>query len=201
MKVTRWGEYGILCSLYLARTSAAAPVGAAEIAEAQGIPLQYAQQILHRLRKGGVVTSVRGPHGGFRLARPAVEVSLKDILYAAEGDTFEVVCDANPVHHNCHDEDRDCGLRGVWQELKRAIDHVLEQRSLADLIERELASGKSTMFEPIVPIRSRARRTAHNQSEERPAASDAQQSSRSAAPRSAAERESDEAQPTRAVER
>ncbi len=136
MRVTRWGEFGILCSLYLARKGENEAVGAAEIAEKQSIPIQYTQQILQRLRKGGIIKSVRGPKGGYALVRSPIETTLKDILYAAEGETFEVICESDPVYtEKC--EGRVCGLRSVWTELRTVVDDFLSKRSLAWLIENE----------------------------------------------------------------
>jgi Rrf2 family iron-sulfur cluster assembly transcriptional regulator len=151
MRITRWGEYGILCCLYLAiaeRKAASgvknsseassipgATVGAAEIAENQGIPTQYAQQILHRLRKGGVINSVRGPKGGFLLARPATEISLHQILTAAEGHTFELICDSDPVHEQACMHAESCGLRTIWEELQSTINTFLTNRSLAAILD------------------------------------------------------------------
>ena len=157
MRITKWGEYGILCCMHIARQSDSTrestekPVGAADIAATQGLPLDYTQQILHRLRKGGVIKSVRGPRGGFMLSKSPSDISLREILHAAEGATFDVICEEEAVHENCCDPQRVCALRGVWQELKGCIDELLSRHSLAALIEREKASGKVGVFERIVP--------------------------------------------------
>ncbi len=133
--------------MYLARRSqtegTAKAIGAAEIAEAQSIPLQYTQQILHRLRKGGVIKSVRGPHGGFSLARSAASINLKEILDAAEGHTFEVICEVDPVRpnarhpHRCS-ADYNCSLKQVWQSLRTTVNQYLESRSLEQLVAAEV---------------------------------------------------------------
>lgn len=136
MRVTKWGEYGILCSLYLARKQHEGPVGASEIADAQQIPLQYAQQILQRLRKGEIIKSARGPKGGYALTRSPELTTLKDILYAAEGDTFEVLCESQPIYNELCDS-RNCGLKTVWVDLKRAVDDLLAQRTLAGVMALE----------------------------------------------------------------
>lgn len=147
MRVTKWGEFGILCSLYLARKYSEGAVGAAEIAERQLIPLQYTQQILQRLRKGKVIQSVRGPHGGYRLARSPEAITLKDILYAAEGATFEIICETKPVYDEQCSADRQpaCGLRNVWYELRESIDALLTARTLASLL------GNAETHAPLVP--------------------------------------------------
>lgn len=141
MRVTKWGECGILCALYLAQRYTDSTVGASEIAESQGLDLQYTQQILQRLRKGNVVESVRGPKGGYRLVRLPEQTTLKDILYAAEGDTFQIICDYAPIHPNAESPNQcttkeTCTLHGVWQDLRAAIDTLLEQRTLADLLRQ-----------------------------------------------------------------
>jgi Rrf2 family protein len=142
MRVTKWGECGILCSLYLAKRHGQGPTGALEIAESQGLDLNYTQQILQRLRKGGVVESERGPRGGYRLSRSPEQVNLRDILYAAEGDTFQIICDHSPLHpegegsSQCSTKET-CGLHNVWQDLRTAIDKLLIARSLADLLQSE----------------------------------------------------------------
>lgn len=139
MRVTKWGECGILCSLYLAQQYGDRSIGAVEIAESQGLDVQYTQQILQRLRKGNVITSERGPRGGYRLARAPEDITLKDILYATEGDTFQLICENAPLHPNPYDGSQcatreSCSLHGVWQDLRAAIDQLLEQRTLRDLI-------------------------------------------------------------------
>lgn len=142
MRVTKWGECGILCSLHLARRHGDAAVGAIEIAESQGLDLQYTQQILQRLRKGGVIESSRGPHGGYRLAQSPEKITLKSILYATEGDTFQIICENAPIHPNPDDSSmcatkETCSLHNVWQDLRTAIDELLEKRTLADLLTFE----------------------------------------------------------------
>lgn len=147
MRVTKWGEFGILCSLFLAESQQSSgaengpSVNATEIAEARSIPLQYTHQILQRLKKGGIIISERGPKGGYRLSRDPKEISLRDVLVAAEGGTFEVVCDSNPVYGESCAANTLCALRGVWGEVKNSVDSVLDSHNLASLIEsqRELA--------------------------------------------------------------
>ncbi len=146
MRITKWGEFGILCALFLGSKTdndgEPISVGAAEIAESQSIPLQYTQQILQRLRKGEIIESIRGPKGGYKLSRNPEKISLLDVLLAAEGDTFEVICDTNPVHgESCAQQSHTCGLKPIWGELKETIDTFLSQYSLAQVI-------KNHSFEP-----------------------------------------------------
>ena len=141
MKITKWGECGVLCCIQLGESKPDSIIGAAEIAGAIGIDHQYTHQILHRLKKGGIIESVRGPHGGYRLARSPEEISLKDILYASEGVTFEIFCDETPIVTDQSSpqfcgSDKNCSLRHVWHELRDSIDKLLQAKSLASLLNR-----------------------------------------------------------------
>ena len=142
MRITKWGEYAILFCIYLAkRESDMSPAGATEIGNTYNIPTQYAQQILHRLRKGNIIKSIRGPHGGFRLLKNPEDTNLKEILYAAEGDTFEVICDSNT--NGCTRMGSTCSLKFVWQDLKSSVDTLLEGITLTALVEKQREIQKS----------------------------------------------------------
>ncbi|MCC6954071.1 MAG: Rrf2 family transcriptional regulator [Deltaproteobacteria bacterium] len=136
MRITQWGELGVHCTVAIAQHQRMdkAPVGAQEIANEFHIALDYTQQILQRLRKGGVIESVRGPQGGYRLAKPEAEISLADILTASEGEIFGLVCDhSQPLPERCHPE-LACGMRETWLALRNHITDFLAARSLSDLV-------------------------------------------------------------------
>jgi Rrf2 family protein len=140
MRITKWGECGIVCAMYLGQHYDKESIGAQEIAEGQQLELQYTQQVLQRLRKGGIIESSRGPRGGYRLASPPSEITLKSILYAVEGDTFELICDYAPLHPQAHESSccstrEQCTLHEVWKDLRAVIDSFLESRTLVELIE------------------------------------------------------------------
>lgn len=118
-------------------------VNATEIAQDQGIAVQYAQQILLRLREGGIVESVRGPRGGYRLLREPNEVTLYDVLLAAEGGTFEVVCETKPLSlERCHAK-ASCNLRSVWYGLRAQVDSYLKSLTLKTLLDGGVAIEES----------------------------------------------------------
>ena len=130
-------------------------VGAAELAEAQGLALDYTQQVLHRLRDGGVLSSVRGPNGGYCLSRKAQEISLLDILLASEGESFEVMCETRPLsEHRCAPEVH-CGIRHVWYGLREHVNEYLRGYSLADLA-KEVSSEESLVKINSKPSRASA---------------------------------------------
>ena len=93
MRVTTWAEYGLIVSVHLAHRAGEGPVAARELAEKERLPGDYVEQILLRLRRAGIVSSVRGARGGYLLARPPAEVTVKDVLDASEHGTFEVNCE------------------------------------------------------------------------------------------------------------
>ncbi len=137
MRITTWAEYGVICAVHLARRANEGLVSGREIAEREQLPPDYAEQILLRLRRAGIVTSSRGSRGGYALARPASEITLREILAASELVTFSLRCDAHPVSAARCGMSRDCSIRPVWQMLQQRIDEVLEGVHLADLLEEE----------------------------------------------------------------
>ena len=134
MRFTTQAEYGLICALHLARHGDERPVAAREIAEIENLPGDYTEKVLRRLRQAGLVTSVRGVSGGFRLARDPSAISVKDVIEATEGQTFEVNCDVHPVDADRCDASHGCSIRPVWQALKGRIDALLADISLADLL-------------------------------------------------------------------
>ncbi|MDQ8154438.1 MAG: Rrf2 family transcriptional regulator [Gemmatimonadota bacterium] len=137
MRITTWAEYGVICALHLARRADEGLVCGREIAEREKLPPDYAEQILLRLRRAGIVTSTRGARGGYALARSADTITLREILQASELVTFDLHCDSHPLDAERCAADRDCSIRPVWQMLQRRIDEVLESVRLADLLEDE----------------------------------------------------------------
>ena len=134
MRFTTQAEYGLICALHLARFGGERPVAARELAEAEHLPADYTEKILRRLRQAGIVSAVRGVSGGFTLARPADHVSVKDIIDATEGSTFEINCTAHPVDTERCDETATCSIRPVWLALRQRIDSLLSDIKLADLL-------------------------------------------------------------------
>lgn len=134
MRFTTQAEYGLICCLHLARHGAAGPVAARELAEIEHLPADYTEKVLRRLRQAGLVTAVRGMSGGFQLARYPAAISVKEIIDATEGQTFEINCATHPVETARCDESHDCSIRPVWYALKRRIDQLLSEIHLSDLV-------------------------------------------------------------------
>ncbi len=148
MRITTWAEYGLIVTLHLARRGGEDPVPARELAEAEALPADYVEQILLKLRRAGLVSSVRGARGGYLLARPASQVTVKDVVEAAEHRTFEVNCDVHPVSdERCH-RHVGCSIRPLWRALQQRIDELLESVTLEDLLTREPAVEELVTISP-----------------------------------------------------
>jgi Rrf2 family protein len=139
MRVTTWTEYSLIISLHLAKRAKASPspVAARELADAERLPPDYVEQILLRLRRAGLVESVRGARGGYTLARQPAEISVRDVMQASEHQTFEVNCDTHQVDSERCAGDASCSIRPVWFALQHRIDGFLSGVSLADLLRDE----------------------------------------------------------------
>lgn len=137
MRITTWAEYGVICALNLAKRASAVPVTGRDIAAQERLPADYVEQILLRLRRAEVIKSTRGARGGYMLARPAAEISLRDVIHASELETFDVHCISHPVEEDRCSSSHNCSIRPVWLMLQRKIDDVLSSVTLADLLEDE----------------------------------------------------------------
>src|SRR3954462_8369881 len=90
-----------------------------------------------KLRRASIVKSTRGAHGGYVLARSPNEVSVHDVISAAEHSTFEVHCTSHPVEEARCSSSHDCSIRPVWLLLQRQFDEVLQSVRLSDLLMQE----------------------------------------------------------------
>ena len=138
MRVTTWTEYSLILALHLARRgrSGGAPVAARELADQERLPADYVEQILLRLRRAGLVESVRGAKGGYHLAKDPTPISVRDIMTASEHQTFEINCDAHPVDSERCSPGASCTIRPVWVALQQRIDELLASITLADLMKQ-----------------------------------------------------------------
>ncbi|MGQ0702121.1 MAG: RrF2 family transcriptional regulator [Gemmatimonadales bacterium] len=135
MRVTTWTEYSLILALHLARRRGKGPVAARELSEEERLPPDYVEQILLRLRRGGLVESVRGARGGYLLAREPAQITVRDVMAACEHQTFEPNCTAHPVDSERCDPANGCSIRPVWYALQRRIDDFLSGITLADLVK------------------------------------------------------------------
>ena len=137
MRITTWAEYGVICALHLARRADEGPVTGRDIAAREKLPADYVEQILLRMRRADIVVSTRGAKGGYALARSSSEITVREIIAAAELVTFDLHCESHPVDEVRCSTAHECSVRPVWMMLQRRIDEVLDSVHLSDLLESE----------------------------------------------------------------
>lgn len=144
MKLSTKGRYAVMAMVDLACHSQGSPVALADIADRQEISLSYLEQLFGKLRKGGLVKSVRGPGGGYLLSRPAQQMRVSDIILAVDEPIQTTRCTpGSPA--GCHNHKGRCLTHDLWEELGNQIYLYLSSVSLGDVVERKLL-GTSGMF-------------------------------------------------------
>jgi Rrf2 family protein len=142
VRVSAKTDYAIRAALELAAAPDEKPVKGERIATAQAIPLRFLENILMQLRHAGLVDSRRGAEGGYRLARPAAEVTLADVIRAIDGP-LAGVSGARP--ETLGFEGVAEPMRDVWIAVRASLRGVLEQVTLADVVSGELPANVRTL--------------------------------------------------------
>lgn len=135
MKLSTRGKYGVRALFEVARNYGQGPLAIKEIAERQKISLSYLEQILHRLGKAGIIESVRGPHGGYQLARRPGELTIGDVVRALEGPIALSHCLEPGVSDSCYQAD-DCVARLVWAQVGEKIEKALDSITFDHLLRQ-----------------------------------------------------------------
>jgi Rrf2 family protein len=136
-------EYGVRLMVELGRRdsdSDGAPVALATIAESETLPLSYLEHLVARLREEGFVTSVRGAHGGYRLAKPAGEISMLEVVQALEGpispmECFEADGEGRVLCSHETDGDHACATKLLWTRVQGGVTRALAGTTLEELVE------------------------------------------------------------------
>jgi len=132
MKLSTKGRYAVMAMADLANVTHDRPVALALIAERQEISLSYLEQLFARLRRAEIVRSVRGPGGGYRLARPADDIRVSDIILAVDEPIQTTRCQPGSPE-GCRRNKSRCLTHDLWEELGRQIHLFLSAISLADV--------------------------------------------------------------------
>ena len=142
MRLTTKGRFAVTAMLDLAMHEAkepdAKPVTLAGISERQSISLSYLEQLFSRLRRQGLVSSVRGPGGGYKLAKPVAQISVSAIINAVDEQIDATQCGGQ---ENCRDEGR-CMTHDLWASLNSKILDYLDGVNLADMVASQLSGQK-----------------------------------------------------------
>jgi Rrf2 family protein len=131
MKISTRTRYGMRAILELALAYKAGPLQIRVIAERQNISSKYLEQLVGIMRTAGLVRSIRGPHGGYVLARDPEEIKLSEIFRILEGPVLTVEC---VDHENVCPSHADCVTRQLWIQVNEAMLSVLENKTLYDLM-------------------------------------------------------------------
>lgn len=133
MRLTTKGRFAVTAMIDVAMHGSGGPVTLAAVSDRQKISLSYLEQLFGKLRRHGLVESVRGPGGGYNLARAASDLSVADVILAVDEPIDATQCAGR---ENCHD-DRRCMTHELWASLNSHIFAFLRSVTLADLVAQQ----------------------------------------------------------------
>jgi Rrf2 family iron-sulfur cluster assembly transcriptional regulator len=156
MRLTTKGRYAVTAMLDLAMHQGNGPTALADVARRQGISLSYLEQLFARLRRRGLVSSVRGPGGGYNLAREGDAIHIAEVIAAVDENLDTTRCGGAG---NCHN-DGPCLTHDLWQDLSDRIYDYLSHVSLQELVDRkgmasDLGCRAARQEVPVEPRRNR----------------------------------------------
>jgi Rrf2 family iron-sulfur cluster assembly transcriptional regulator len=132
MRLTSKGRYAVTAMLDVAIHAATGPVSLADISERQGISLSYLEQLFSRLRKNGLVNSIRGPGGGYRLGMCSAKIAIADVISAVDESVDATKCGGKG---GCQSGNQ-CLTHTLWEDLSHRIEDFLQGISLSELVEQ-----------------------------------------------------------------
>ncbi|MBI5431174.1 MAG: Fe-S cluster assembly transcription factor [Nitrosomonadales bacterium] len=141
MRLTTKGRFAVTAMVDLATRGGKAPVTLASISERQSISLSYLEQLFGKLRRNKIVESVRGPGGGYYLARPGNKISIAEIVVAVDEPLDATKCGGMG---NCHGEEHPCLTHDLWMGLNEKILDYLESVTLQQLVENHSNRSQGT---------------------------------------------------------
>lgn len=145
MRLTTKGRFAVTAMIDLGLRQEKGPVTLAAISQRQKISLSYLEQLFGRLRRHELVESMRGPGGGYKLARSAKDITVADIIYAVDEPLDATQCGGK---QNCHD-DGQCMTHELWASLNRHMVDFLDSVSLHDLVEEQRGKRHTPAQEPV----------------------------------------------------
>ena len=150
MKLSSQDEYGLRCMLQIARCGNEGSITIPEISRAEGITNEYTAKLLRILRQGELIKSTRGQAGGYTLARPAHCITVSEVMTVLGGRLFEPsFCQRHSGSEDLCTHSTDCSIRSLWRAIQKALDQVLSQTTLRDLLcnEEEMTSLVSNLIQ------------------------------------------------------
>jgi Rrf2 family protein len=141
MFFTTKAEYGVRLLIELGSQPGSLPVSLKAISDAENLPLAYLERIVALLKRANLVESTRGAHGGYRLARPATEIAMNEVVLALEGSVAPMNCfveedgDGRVLCSHHDDSGRGCATKLLWTRVQANVLKTLADTTLAELVE------------------------------------------------------------------
>jgi Rrf2 family cysteine metabolism transcriptional repressor len=147
-------EYGVRLMVELGRQSGSEPVALSAVAEAERLPLSYLEHLVAKLRQAGLVTTTRGAHGGYQLARPADEITMDEVVEALEGQIAPMECfhptpEGKVLCSHEADHGHGCATKLLWTRVQGGMVEAMKRTTLAELIA---FSSREPSPSPLVTI-------------------------------------------------
>jgi len=140
MKLSTKGRYAVTALADIAIYGQSGPVALGDIAERQDISLAYLEQLFVRLRRGGLVTSIRGPGGGYRLARPAGDTRISEVMVAVDERLNAMGCNGRYEEGmGCGKSREACLTHALWEQLSAHVHVFLSRISIADVVAERMS--------------------------------------------------------------
>ena len=137
MRYTTKTEYGLICLSYMAREGGDRVTSIHDLVQSEEMSITYVEKIFQNLRNAGIVTSHQGKKGGYSLAKKPTEITVKEVIEALEGSTFDVFCVPDVRKDMVCTHSALCGLGPVWQRTKELLDKHFSSVTLEDLLHEE----------------------------------------------------------------
>lgn len=137
MRFTTKTEYGLNCLVAMTRRGHGEVVTIKDIAEKERFSMPYVEKILQKLRSARIVVSHQGKKGGYALARPPSAITLKEVIDALEGATFDVYCEPEIREHIVCTHLCMCGIRPIWAKTKELLDEFYRSITLEMIAKEE----------------------------------------------------------------
>lgn len=136
MKLSTKGRYGLRAFIDLAVCGENRPISLNSIAERQEISVSYLEQLMAKLKKAGLVKSVRGVNGGYTVAKPVDEISVGDVLRALEGELIPVECAGIDESQGAHcNGSSQCVSKIVWKRINDSINNTVDSIYIGELVK------------------------------------------------------------------
>lgn len=147
MKISTKGRYGLRILLDLATHQKKGPVNLGDISERQGISEKYLWQVINLAKASGLISSTRGPKGGYTVAKPTDQITILEIITALEGPIILVDC--LDKAEAC-DRNSTCVTRDVWAQIEGSMKKVMSSITLQDLVEKQEAKESGQSFNYVI---------------------------------------------------